>query len=243
MSTISEKIQPLIAGNSTKEAIQLLADLLKDKEKDLYNEVVLYSARHKKLSQEIRMQTIDEASARLQLNQLNFAVLGFADSLVEAGFTLGADSVTVTNTTDTDQPYSIFVSYSHKNKTMLERLNVFLAPLRTYQQIQSWDDRFIEPGDDWESKILGAFAKANTILILCSADYFNSEYCRKEMHWAMEQNKLIIPIILEPCLWTDTPLGKIQGLPVEGKPITLWPTEAEAMAHVATALRNRLLKK
>jgi hypothetical protein len=47
-----------------------------------------------------------------------------------------------------------------------------------------------------------------------------------------------IPIILEPCDWKSSPLGKLKVLPKDGKPISIWTNENVAYLDVVTELRR-----
>ena len=43
----------------------------------------------------------------------------------------------------------------------------------------------------------------------------------------------IVPIILRPCLWQESPFGKLQALPTDAKPLTQWRDRDEACLEVA----------
>lgn len=42
----------------------------------------------------------------------------------------------------------------------------------------------------------------------------------------------VIPIILRPVDWKGTPIGELQVLPKDGKPVTLWGSCASAFENV-----------
>ena len=46
-----------------------------------------------------------------------------------------------------------------------------------------------------------------------------------------------IPILLRPTDWQITPLGKLQALPKNGKPITTWSNQDDAYLDVARGIR------
>jgi hypothetical protein len=50
----------------------------------------------------------------------------------------------------------------------------------------------------------------------------------------------IIPVILRPCLWIDTPLGKFQALPPGARPITEWPDRDGAFREVALGIQQQI---
>src|SRR5579885_1035005 len=52
----------------------------------------------------------------------------------------------------------------------------------------------------------------------------------------------VIPVLLSPVAWEHTPLGQLQALPPNGKPITSWSNRDAALASVARELRKTLLE-
>ena len=47
----------------------------------------------------------------------------------------------------------IFISYSHKDKKWLERLQVHLKPLEREGLFERWDDTMINAGEKWRDEI------------------------------------------------------------------------------------------
>lgn len=231
---LSERIQGFIATNKTADAIQEYLNLFKEKDKDLYTESLLYSSRFKKLSQENRMGLIEYAQFNTQLNQINFALLSLLDQIEDVEL-----KPKVNDTVD-GSGYSIFISYAHEDSAYMERLSIHLEPLKKYEKVTSWIDTLIMPGDNWDASIKSAFATANIVLILVSADYLSSTYCNMEMQWAVDSNKIVVPIILEPCSWDVTALQALQALPTGAKPVSLWDNREEAFADITSKLRGLL---
>src|ERR1051326_3452661 len=52
------------------------------------------------------------------------------------------------------------------------------------------------------------------------------EYVTRNLH--LRGQARIIPILLRPCDWQNTPLATLQALPSHGKPVTSWPTHDDA---------------
>jgi hypothetical protein len=76
--------------------------------------------------------------------------------------------------------------------------------------INAWHDRCILAGSDIYKEISNNLKKADIILLLISYDFIASVYCYdNEMKYAMEKHNkgeaVIIPVILRPCDWQDTP--------------------------------------
>ena len=72
--------------------------------------------------------------------------------------------------------FSVFVSYSHKDKAWLERVQVHLRPLARGGQMELWDDTRIKSGQRWRDEIKAALARADVAILLISADFFASDF-------------------------------------------------------------------
>lgn len=140
-------------------------------------------------------------------------------------------------------PVDIFISYSHRDEAMREDLVAHLSSLRRSGLIRDWHDRCIQPGDSWKGAIDANLEKAQIVLFLVSAQFIASDYCFDvEMNRALElrsQGKTrVIPIIVRPCDWSKTPLGAIQALPKDAKPVVEWPNADAAWTDVARGIRT-----
>ncbi len=133
---------------------------------------------------------------------------------------------------------SVFVSYSHKDKVLKEKLLEHLKPLERINLIETWTDKEIKPGQEWRSEIVEKLNVADVILLLISVDFINSDFCYQiELEKAMERHEgdeaRVIPIILRACLWNHTPFAKLQALPTSAKAVTSWPDIDGAMTDIA----------
>ena len=48
----------------------------------------------------------------------------------------------------------------------------------------------------------------------------------------------VIPVILRPVGWRGAPFARLQALPKDGKPVTSWADEDEALSDVARGIRK-----
>ena len=143
----------------------------------------------------------------------------------------------------------IFYSYAHKDVKLRDELDKHLRTLQRHGLITGWYDRNISAGTEWERDIDTHLNSAHVILLLISPDFMASEYCYSiEMKRALERHNAgearVIPIILRPVHWQDTPFGKLQALPPDAKPITKWPNRDRdtAFSIVAEKIREVVLE-
>lgn len=70
----------------------------------------------------------------------------------------------------------IFISYSHKDISWLERLRVHLKPLERDYEFDIWDDRQIKAGQNWRDEINLLISTAKVAVLIISADFLASEF-------------------------------------------------------------------
>ncbi len=137
---------------------------------------------------------------------------------------------------------NVFVSYSHADEILKVELLKHLEPLRRLSLIETWHDRKIKAGDEWDKTISDNLENADIILLLISIDFINSTYCSDiELDRALELHASgkarVIPIILRSCLWSHSPFAKLQALPQDAKAIGTWTDRDEALTNVAKGIK------
>jgi len=140
---------------------------------------------------------------------------------------------------------SLFISYSHQDEELRNELEKHLAVLLREGIIDVWHDRRIIPGDDFEGKISAQLESANVVLLLLSADFLHSNYCYDiEMGRALERDAegaaRVIPVILRPCDWQHSPLGKLLATPTDGKPVIEHTSLDRGFMEVVNAVREAI---
>lgn len=141
---------------------------------------------------------------------------------------------------------SLFYSYSHKDEEYRDQLENHLSVLKNENIIDEWHDRKISPGSNWEDDINRNLDNADVILLLISSNFLASDYCYDvETVTALDMHKngqaVVIPVIIQPCLWNISKLGKkakMQVLPNDGKPITTFDNKHEGWLQVAEGIHN-----
>ncbi len=136
-----------------------------------------------------------------------------------------------------------FVSYSHKDVELYEELMKFLKPSKDLSIF--WSDQEITAGEMWNEVILQQLRSARVILLLISIDFMASDYIKTvEVKEAMERHRRgeahIIPIILRPVDWENTPFNELQALPKGGKPVTKWDDRDEAFVDVVRGIKKAI---
>jgi hypothetical protein len=137
----------------------------------------------------------------------------------------------------------VFVSYSHGDEPLRLALEKHLSLLKNQGVIDVWNDRRIEPGQEFADTINSNLSDAQIILLLVSSDFLASSYCWGiEMNLAMQKHESgaarVIPIILRACDWHSAPFGKLMAAPRDGKPVRSWADLDEALYDVALKIRS-----
>src|SRR6202171_4241113 len=141
-------------------------------------------------------------------------------------------------------PVKIFFCYAREDEPLLNKLKTHLRPLQREGLIEVWYDRDISAGTEWETEIRERLNAAQIVLLLVSPDFMDSDYCYSiEMKKALERRARgeaeVMPVILRHVYWHGEPLGKLQALPKDGKPVTDpdWYNLDRAFYDVATGIR------
>jgi len=139
----------------------------------------------------------------------------------------------------------VFYSYAHEDEELRNELKKHLSNLKRQGVITEWYDRDISAGTEWGEEIKQYLESAKVILLLISPDFMNSDYINDiEVKRAMERHESgearVIPVILRPVDWEGAPFSKLQALPTEVRPITLWSNRDEAFLDVIRGIRAAL---
>ena len=121
-------------------------------------------------------------------------------------------------------PVQIYIAYAEEDTPLLEDLRKQLKVLERNQLIEVWQENMVQVGKNRKVEILKQLEKADIILLLISADFIVSEHdYNVEMKLALQRHiggkARVFPIIVRDCLWEDTPVGHMEVLPLNRKPI------------------------
>lgn len=136
----------------------------------------------------------------------------------------------------------LFFSYSHRDEALRDELEVHLSQLNNEGTIETWHDRRIPAGDEFDDTISEHLERADVILLLVSPYFLASRYCYQvEMMRALERHEAgearVIPVILHPCDWKTAPFAKLLAATRDGMPVSKYPNQQDAFLEIAQAIR------
>jgi len=136
-----------------------------------------------------------------------------------------------------------FILNAPEDERWQKELEKQLSGLKRKGLIVDWHKRRISAGMEKAGEIDAHLNTAAIILLLVSPDFIASDYCYGiEMKRAMERHERgearVIPIILRPTDWRETPFDKLQALPTNDKPITKWSNRDDAFLDVVKGIRE-----
>jgi O-acetyl-ADP-ribose deacetylase (regulator of RNase III) len=139
----------------------------------------------------------------------------------------------------------VFISYAHEDEAWCDALRKHLSSLRQEGVITDWYDRKIGAGADWDQDIAAHMESARVILLLLSPDFMYSDYIAEaEIPRALELHRAgkarVIPVAIRAVDWQQGPLGKLNALPKDGRPVDSWSNRDEALYEVAQGIRREL---
>jgi len=137
----------------------------------------------------------------------------------------------------------VFISYSHKDKVWLEKLQTMLRPLMRNQTIFVWDDTKIQAGAKWKAEIEQALARASVAVLMVSPDFLASDFIADHelpplLDAALKEGVKIIWIPISYCLYKKTEIGEYQAVHHPDKPLdSLNPADLnEALVKICEAI-------
>lgn len=142
----------------------------------------------------------------------------------------------------------VFVSYSHKDRKHLERLQVHLKDLERKGMIDLWSDTKIVPGANWREEIRRAIETASVGVLLVSADFLASQFIAEDelpplLKAAETRGTVILSVILSPCGFDFSPLSQFQAANDPSKPLTKMNShqKEELWNKVAKIIRDAII--
>ncbi len=138
----------------------------------------------------------------------------------------------------------VFISYSHKDKKWLGRVQNHIKDLENLgMSVELWDDTKIKPSMKWQDEIKKALATTKVAILLVSTDFLASEFIMSNelpplLKAAEDDGAAILSVILEPCLYEKTELAQFQSTNAPGKPLS--KMRKNGQDEVFVKLTNRI---
>lgn len=138
---------------------------------------------------------------------------------------------------------NLFFSYAHEDEELRNELEVHLSMLKRSGLVRAWHDRRIPAGSDLGGEISKHLEEADVILLLLSPHFLASDYCYEtEATRALQLHEagkaVVIPVILQPCDWLESPFRKLRATPKDGKPVAKFPNINDAFLEVTRDIRE-----
>jgi hypothetical protein len=138
---------------------------------------------------------------------------------------------------------TIFISYAHEDEEMKKELDKYLKMLKRSGKVETWNDRELIAGQEWDKSIMDELNKANIILLLISIDFNASDFIwEKELASAMKRHEEgtahVVPVVLRKCEWSNLPYAKLQALPRNATPVTEYANRDEAFTEIAVGIEK-----
>ena len=113
-----------------------------------------------------------------------------------------------------------------------------MAVLKRQPAIRLWDKRLLVAGTNRQKEITSHINQAHLILLLFSPDFLASDECYQEMELAIKradrEETHLIPILMRPTAnWQNTPIGQLQPLPADQKPVSDRADREKVLGEIA----------
>ena len=141
-------------------------------------------------------------------------------------------------------PLSIVSICAPHDLSSLEQWEAHLRPLEQAGHLAVWSERHLLAGASRQEQIDEHLEQANLLVLLLSADFFTDDDCIALMEQAIhhyQNNSLrVLPLLLRPVAWQESPLKGFACLPSNGIPITQWSNQDEAWQVCVQGIKRLL---
>jgi class 3 adenylate cyclase len=147
----------------------------------------------------------------------------------------------------TERRGGVFVSYSHKDKLWLEKLQIHLKPYLRSGSVSTWSDAQIQPGQRWQKEIEAALGSARIALLLVSPNFLGSEFIASQelpklLAAAQREGVNILWVPVSASSYDETELGGYQAAHDPDRPLdTLSPADQNlALVKLCKIIKSAL---
>ena len=130
-------------------------------------------------------------------------------------------------------PADVFFSYSPRDEDLRPKIETHLDALKRQGVIRNYQGFALGGGKERREATAARLREARVVLLLVSADFLSADaWLSPEIREAIARHEAgecrVIPVILRPCAWEKTLLGKLPPLPSRARPVTSYPNQSEA---------------
>jgi hypothetical protein len=230
-------IRPLIGQSKTREALEVLTEFLRHRDKELFNECFTQLGRYNHVSQERRRDLIDFEDYTREINRINFALVEMLQQ-AERDFKTPDAPISPSNTVSphiSTFEYTVFLSFSsHEREAafgIFERLTK--AGIKTFFSGESLK---VHSGQAFSEVIANALENSQHFILFCSPKAMQSTWVKiewdtffNECHVPDAQNRRFfilkgvdfeqvrVPILLKRLQYADNVDSIIQSLNAENR--------------------------
>lgn len=169
------------------------------------------------------------------------------DIFVKGNFNLDRFCKVVKEVIYTNKRDQVFISYSHKDKKWLTRLQDMLKPLIKKDSLKVWDDTKIAAGGLWKEEINKALAKAKTAVLLVSPNFLASDFIiENELPKIFDKADVsVLWVSLSACMYQETEIAKYQAINDPSKPLDKLPKaqQNETLVQVCNRIKASMVSR
>lgn len=152
-------------------------------------------------------------------------------------------------TLDKDNGIALYIAYSAEDEELYkDEFKPYIQKMKKSRWIHSFYERKII-GEKWDHVISNRLESSRIILLLVSLDFISSEYCYQEevLHMMELHNRgaaTVAPVLIDDIDLSDTPFGKLDTFPSNGKSVRspYWKNTKNAFAAIFEEIQPVLKK-
>lgn len=122
-------------------------------------------------------------------------------------------------------------------------LSTHLALLQREGIIDTFTPAQLQPGTQLAAETHDAMARADLVVPLLSAKFFENPRCDQLLRKALRDKKQVVPVLLTPFERSVDPTAGLQPLPAPARPISIWRDCDAAWTRVTERLKRLALRE